>query len=57
MTVERGGSGAATFTAKGVLIGQGTSAFTTASSGTEGHVLTIDASGAPVFSYISGGTF
>ena len=57
LTVERGGSGAGTFTAKGVLIGQGTSAFTTASSGTEGHVLTIDASGAPVFSYISGGTF
>jgi len=57
LTVERGGTGAGTFTAKGVLIGQGTSAFTTASSGTEGHVLTIDASGAPVFSYISGGTF
>ena len=55
--VARGGTGASTFTTNGVLLGQGTSAFTTASSSTEGHVLTINASGVPAFSYIQGGTF
>ena len=55
--VSRGGTGAGTFTTNGVLLGQGTSAFTTASSSTEGHVLTINNSGVPTFSYIHGGTF
>jgi hypothetical protein len=55
--VARGGTGAGTFTNNGVLLGQGTSAFSTASSSTEGHVLTINASGVPAFSYLSGGTF
>jgi hypothetical protein len=57
LDVARGGTGAGTFTTNGVLIGQGTSAFTTASSSTEGHVLAINSSGAPVFTYINGGTF
>jgi len=55
--VERGGTGANTFTTNGVLLGQGTGAITTASSSTEGHVLTINASGVPEFSMLSGGTF
>ena len=55
--VERGGTGATTFTTNGVLLGQGTSAITTASSSTEGHVLTINGSGVPTFAYIQGGTF
>ena len=55
--VARGGTGAGTFTTNGVLLGQGTSAFTTASSSTEGHVLTINSSGVPTFEMISGGTF
>jgi hypothetical protein len=55
--VERGGTGANTFTTNGVLLGQGTGAITTASSSTEGHVLTINSSGVPEFSMISGGTF
>ena len=55
--VTRGGSGAGTFTNNGVLLGQGTSAFTTASSSTEGHVLTINASGVPTFAHLQGGTF
>ena len=55
--VERGGTGANTFTTNGVLLGQGTSAFTTASSSTEGHVLTINNSGVPTFAHLSGGTF
>ena len=55
--VTRGGTGAGTFTNNGVLLGQGTSALTTASSATEGHVLTINASGVPTFAHLQGGTF
>ena len=55
--VARGGTGAGTFTTNGVLLGQGTSALTTASSSTEGHVLTINASGVPTFAHLQGGTF
>ncbi len=55
--VERGGTGAGTFTTNGVLLGQGTSAFTTASSSTEGHLLTINNAGVPTFAMLSGGTF
>ena len=55
--VTRGGTGAGSFTQNGVLLGQGTNALTTASSSTEGHVLTINASGVPTFAHISGGTF
>jgi hypothetical protein len=57
LAVARGGTGAGSFTNNGVLLGQGTSAFATASSSTEGHVLTINASGVPTFSYLQGGTF
>jgi hypothetical protein len=57
LAVNRGGTGAGTFTQNGVLLGQGTSAFTTASSSTEGHLLTINASGVPTFAHLSGGTF
>lgn len=55
--VDRGGTGATTFTTNGVLLGQGTSALTTASSSTEGHILTINGSGVPQFAYLQGGTF
>jgi hypothetical protein len=55
--VTRGGTGAASFTTNGVLLGQGTSALTTASSSTEGHVLTINNTGVPTFAHLSGGTF
>jgi hypothetical protein len=57
LSVARGGTGNTSFTTNGVLIGQGTSALTTASSSTEGHVLTINASGVPTFMHLSGGTF
>lgn len=57
LSVARGGTGAGTFTTNGVLLGQGTSALTTASSSTEGHILTINASGVPEFKYLQGGTF
>jgi hypothetical protein len=55
--VARGGTGAGTFTNNGVLLGNGTGAFNTASSSTEGHILTINASGVPTFAMLSGGTF
>jgi hypothetical protein len=55
--VARGGTGANTFTTNGVLLGQGTSSISTVSSSTEGHILTINSSGAPVFEMLSGGTF
>jgi len=55
--VARGGTGANTFTTNGVLLGQGTGAFATVSSTTEGHVLTINGSGVPAFTMLSGGTF
>jgi hypothetical protein len=55
--VARGGTGANTFTNNGVLLGQGTSAVTTVQSSTEGHVLTINSSGVPTFTMLSGGTF
>lgn len=57
LPVERGGTGATTFTTNGVLLGQGTSAITTASSSTEGHVLTINNNGVPTFAHLQGGTF
>jgi hypothetical protein len=55
--VARGGTGAGTFTVNGVLLGNGTGAFNTASSSTEGHVLQINNSGVPTFAMLSGGTF
>jgi hypothetical protein len=57
ITVADGGTGANTFTANGVLMGNGTDPITTIVSSTEGHVLTINALGVPEFSMISGGTF
>jgi len=57
LSVGRGGTGATSFTNNGVLLGNGGSALSTASSSTEGHVLTINNSGVPTFSHLSGGTF
>ncbi len=57
LSVARGGTGAGTFTTNAVILGNGTSAFNTASSSTEGHVLTINASGVPAFAHLQGGTF
>ena len=57
LDVARGGTGVGSHTLNGVLLGQGTGAFITASSSTEGHVLTINNSGVPTFSHLQGGTF
>ena len=59
LTVERGGTGASSFTANGVVISgaTSTSALGTLTSSTEGHVLQINASGLPTFAHLQGGTF
>ena len=55
--VADGGTGNTAFTSNHVIIGNGTGALTTVGSSTEGHLLTINASGAPTFQHLSGGTF
>ena len=56
LTVAQGGTGAGTFTANGVLVGNGTSAVTATAVGTSGHVLTSNGSGsAPTFQAAGGG--
>lgn len=57
LATARGGTGLSSFTDKGVFYASSTSAIGQASSTTEGHILTINASGVPTFSHLSGGTF
>jgi len=52
-----GGTGRTTLTSNAVLVGAGTSAVSLVSSATEGHLLTINASGVPTFGMLQGGTF
>lgn len=55
--VGDGGTGNTAFTSNHVVIGNGTGALTTVGSSTEGHLLTINSSGAPVFTMLHGGSF
>ena len=57
--VTRGGTGFASYTANGVIIGgvTTTSALTSVASSTEGHVLQISSSGIPTFAHLNGGSF
>ncbi len=58
--VVRGGTGAASFTTKGVIISDAassTGALSALASITEGHVLQINASGVPSFAHLNGGSF
>ena len=58
--VERGGSGASSFTVKGVIVSDAastTGALSSLTSSTEGHILQVGGTGAPVFAHLSGGTF
>ena len=55
--VARGGTGNTSFTSNHIILGNGTGALTTVGSSIEGHLLTINSSGAPVFEHLSGGTF
>ncbi len=47
LSVARGGSGAGTFTANGVLLGNGTSAFSVTTAGTADQVFRVPSGGAP----------
>jgi hypothetical protein len=58
--VVRGGTGAASFTTKGVIVSDsssGTGALSALTSSTEGHVLQISSSGVPTFAHLNGGSF
>ena len=57
--VTKGGTGFASYTANGVIIGgvTSTSALTSVASSTEGHVLQISSSGIPTFAHLNGGSF
>jgi trimeric autotransporter adhesin len=58
--VARGGSGASSFSMKGVIVSDnasGTGALSALTSATEGHVLQINASGIPTFAHLNGGYF
>ena len=56
LTVAQGGTGAGTFTANGILFGNGTSAIGATAVGTSGHVLTSNGSGvAPTFQAAAAG--
>lgn len=60
LPVARGGSGASSFSTKGVIVSDnasGTGALSALTSSTEGHVLQINASGVPTFAHLNGGYF
>jgi hypothetical protein len=57
ISVSDGGLGVKTLATNAVLLGNGTNPILTVGSTTEGHILTISASGAPTFQHLNGGTF
>ena len=54
---SRGGTGLSSFTANSILYASSSSVIGQLSSSTEGHVLQINNSGAPVFAHLNGGSF
>ena len=59
LAVTNGGTGFASYTANGVIVGglTSTSTLTSVASATEGHVLQINSSGIPAFAHLNGGSF
>ena len=57
LAVADGGTGVGTFTSKGILYGNGTSALQVTAAGTEGQVLQAGSGGTPEFGGIDGGTY
>ena len=57
LAVGSGGTGRSTLTNNAIVVGDGTSQVKLVSSSTEGHVLQINADGAPEFGALDGGTF
>ena len=54
LTVPNGGTGASTFTAKGILYGQGASAVLVTAAGTENQLLQAGSGGTPAFATVTG---
>ena len=57
LVVADGGTGAGTFTSKGILYGNGTGALQVTAAGSEGQVLQAGSGGTPEFGGIDGGTY
>jgi hypothetical protein len=57
ISVSDGGLGVKTIGVNHIIYGDGTNPVKSVGSSTEGHVLQISSSGAPVFEYLNGGTF
>ena len=57
LAVADGGTGASSFTDNGIIYGNGTSALSVTSAGTEGQVLMAGSGGVPEFNTLDGGTF
>lgn len=57
LAVGSGGTGRATLSNNAILVGNTSGPVSLVSSSTEGHILQINASGAPVFGSLDGGTF
>ena len=53
LPLARGGTGATSFTANGVLVGNGTGALQVTAAGTAGHILTANSAAAPSFQSIA----
>ncbi|MBC7546764.1 hypothetical protein H7171_03395, partial [Candidatus Saccharibacteria bacterium] len=54
LSAANGGTGASSFTANGVLFGNGTAAIQASAAGTSGQILQSNASGVPTFTTLSG---
>ena len=57
LVVADGGTGAGTFTSKGILYGNGTGALQVTAAGSEGQILQAGSGGTPEFGGIDGGTY
>ena len=57
LAVSHGGTGASTFTSKGVIFGNGTGALQVTTAGSEGKVLQAGSGGTPEFNDLDGGSF
>lgn len=57
LSVADGGTGATSFTSKGILYGNGTGAILVTAAGTDGQVLQSNSTGFPIYSTLDGGSF
>jgi hypothetical protein len=57
VTVPYGGTGATSFTANGILYGDGTNSIKVTDQGSDGNLLQTDANGRPFFGMLDGGAF